>query len=197
MNARTITFAVLFALCLAATTRADVRPDPTLWDIVHNPSGERIVPVVAYHSGNGNLSINTLGLNQLLETFDGRQIGGDDVGMISMVIEGPAAEQFFWDGCVTCGVIWNSTYFDGRQQLFGIGTQNEYAMPTAEIPIFKYPQGLSANDFGNVQLGVNFAWGQPGDILNGSVQIVPEPSSVSLCFIAGLVWFWSRTCRVH
>ena len=91
------------------------------------------------------------------------------------------------------GVVWNGQYFNGKQQLFGVGAGAEYLEPSLRTDAFQYMPGLTVEDFGGdsmvlpmlgapdgVEMAVNFAAGAPGDTIFGAVQFVPEPSTMMI-----------------
>ena len=178
-------------LSSAAFAQTTVSPDAGLWGGgASNPSGDSAVPIFEYDPATGNMWLNTLGLNGASDTTDLTSIGGDDVGLISASIEGPcanstAAEMTGFQN----GVLWNSECFNGKQQIFGIGSGAEFLTP-GEIVGWTYDAGLTAADFGVVEVAVNFMSGQPGGTIFGGVQIaVPEPSALAIAIPAllGLV----------
>jgi hypothetical protein len=169
-------------------------PDPNLWGppTIVNPSGLRPVPAVFYDPSTGILSLDNRGLDGVSNTVGGMMIGGDDVGTISLLVEGPepiASIPPFVNGCYDlCLILWVYQYFNGKAQLIGSGTPSNQFIRPAVNDIFQYVPG-TAPQFGEVEMGINFAFGQPGAILFGRVQIVPEPASwiagiLGLCFFA-------------
>ena len=174
-------------------------PDPNIWGGgVTNPDGSTAVPLLCYDPITGLMWVDTAGLNRMIDTTSGQLIGGDDVGMISLSIEGPAATSVLLNGFVNQpigGVVWNGQYFNGKQQLFGVGAGAEFLQPAFRTDVFQYPAGLSYSEFGIVEMAVNFAAGQPGATMFGSVFCIPEPAPlgmVSVACLASLVFFRRR-----
>jgi hypothetical protein len=162
--------------CISATTYGEtgVAPDPSLW------VGGDVVPVVAYDPIEGWMKVDLRGLNGMVDTTSGTMIGGDDVGMISLSVTGPVPLDFDLSGFQN-GVVWNGQYFNGKAQIFGVAAGSEFLLPTDDCAtVFTYETGLTADDFGTVEMAINTAVGVPGGILFGAVQIVPEPSSMVL-----------------
>ncbi len=170
-----LTLATLIVLVFTAATQAQ-RVDPDRWGGgATNPSGQQAVPIVGYESDTGILFLNTLGLNQLLDTTGGSLIGGDDVGLISLSVAGPPAHTVFLNGFIDQsigGIAFNGTYFNGKQQIFGIPVGAEFLQPALSQPAFQYDADLGSADFGIVEMAVNFITGQPGATLFGSVQVI-------------------------
>ncbi|MEM7312295.1 MAG: PEP-CTERM sorting domain-containing protein, partial [Planctomycetota bacterium] len=86
------------------------------------------------------------------------------------------------------GVVWGGQYFNGKVQMFGTAAGNEYLIPSERTDLFQLSPGLDASNFGSAEIGVNFASGEVGDILNNlgtnpdclAINIVPEPASMAL-----------------
>ncbi len=174
-------------------------PDASLWGGgATNPSGDAAVPVVIYDPVTGIMSLDTAGINRTVDTTSGQMIGGDDVGTISLSVTGPAATSVILNGFVNQpigGVVWNGQYFNGKQQLFGVGAGAEYLQPSLSTEVFQYAAGLAPADFGQVEMAVNFASGAPGDTIFGGVQfLVPEPSTMLIVgpALLGLIGFIRR-----
>ncbi|MEM7315206.1 MAG: PEP-CTERM sorting domain-containing protein [Planctomycetota bacterium] len=192
---------ILTALILVATTHSLVAQtdiDPSLWSgDTTNPTGELAIPAVEYDPNSGIMCLNSAGLNGVIDTTTGDTIGGDDVGMISIAIEGPEADEVYFDGFVESayggGILWRNLHFAGRQQMFGIGTGPQYLDPSLQVNLFRYSPGLAPGDFGRVEMAINYAAGSPGGILFGGVQFasgcnfVPEPESFTLIFALTLL----------
>jgi hypothetical protein len=151
------------------------------------------VPVVEYEPETGLMYVNTLGMNQSLDTADRMSIGGDDVGAISFSVEGPDADNFILTG-FTDGVVWNGQNFAGKAQIFGVSAGANFLAPGARTEILQYTTGLTEADFGTVEMAVNYSTGVPGGIIFGGVQIVPEPSTFALfgSALLGLLGFVRR-----
>ncbi|MEM7315215.1 MAG: hypothetical protein AAF497_18895 [Planctomycetota bacterium] len=177
---------VLCAFALSSNLLwAQAAPNPDCWSGDPNPDGSQLVPVVEYEPDTGLLFVNTLGLNQVLDTSSRFDIGGDDVGMISMSVEGPEPTDFLLTGFLD-GIVWNGQYFAGKAQLFGVGAGAEFLRPDARTYVFQYETGLTMRDFGVVEMAVNYATGIPGGIIFGRVSCIPEPSSWSLILVCCL-----------
>ena len=144
-----------------------------------------MVPVVEYEFDTGLLTVNTLGLNQTLDTNNRLNIGGDDVGMISMSVESPEPTDYFLTSFMD-GILWSHEYFAGKAQLFGVGAGAEFLAPDARTLVFQYEPFLTRQDFGVVEMAVNYETGIPGGIIFGSVNCVPEPSSWALTLVCCL-----------
>ncbi|MEM7315369.1 MAG: PEP-CTERM sorting domain-containing protein [Planctomycetota bacterium] len=197
MTVRHNLLALLAILALGASSafaETGVDPDPDLWSGDTGVNGEELVPVVAYDPMEGWLKVDLRGLNGMVDTNSGAMIEGDDIGMISLSVEGPEPDAFPLSGFIN-GVVWNGQYFNGKAQVFGVGAGAEYMLPSDDcVTVFTYPTGLTADDFGVVEMAANFSPGVPGGILFGSVQIVPEPSTISLFSVAmlGMLGFIRR-----
>ncbi|MEM7316522.1 MAG: hypothetical protein AAF497_25585, partial [Planctomycetota bacterium] len=164
-----------------------VSPDAELWGGgTINPSGDVAVPILQYDPANGEMWINTVGLNGVSDTASQSQIGQDDVGMVALSIEGPAAiltgPEF---SGFNNGLVWNSQYFAGKQQLFTTGSP--WLAPTEGMHLWTFDAGLSPTDFGTAEMEVNFGTGIPGTTIFGGVQFVPEPSSHLLLLTLALM----------
>lgn len=169
-------------------------PDGSLWNVVTNnvPGGGRAVPVVSYNPATGMMSLDTRGLNGAVDTVGNGTIASDDVGMISLIVPGPdgATQAPFTGLDLTQFISWSNAYFAGKEQIIGNGLTpaNQFLVPGV-YPVIQYAAGLSAADFGPVEMAVNFTAGAPGAVLNGRVQVVPEPATFGLigtALIAGL-----------
>ncbi|MHC4992482.1 MAG: hypothetical protein ACYTGC_16030 [Planctomycetota bacterium] len=170
-----IGFGLVATLVSTTTANGQAPPDPSLWwpsDVV-NPSGQRPVPVIAYDRSSGVLRVNTRGANGISDTTGGVGIGGDDVGLISLVIEGPPATAVLLDGVVD-DVTWSGQHFNGKQQLFGTSSTRAFLVP-GSTAVFQYPAGLDPADFGPVEMGINFALSAAGATLFGAVQFDVGP----------------------
>ena len=88
---------LLIVLLTVGVLNAQV-PDPSLWSgDTTNPSGEPSVPGLWLDNQTGIIRLTTLGLNQTNDTTGPSTIGGDDVGLISIRIEGPPAAERLLD----------------------------------------------------------------------------------------------------
>lgn len=161
---------------------AQCTPNPSLWTIGSIPPGRTLgTPLVCYDPVTGIMAVNGRGVNGVSDTVgNAGTIGGDDVGFISLLVTGPPATAnllpAFGDG-----IAWISQYFNGRQQSIGNAITGQY-VPTDQGDGFyrfsQYPTGLTAADFGEVEIATNFAPQAPGGIMFGRVQIaIPEPAT--------------------
>ncbi|MEM7312294.1 MAG: PEP-CTERM sorting domain-containing protein [Planctomycetota bacterium] len=183
--------AIASVLILAASASAQ-DPDASLWSGDVNPDGSQIVPVVSYDPSTGLMSVNTAGMNQAVDSADCLTIGGDDAGMISILITGPEPLSFDLDGFQN-GVVWGTNYFNGKAQAFGVAAGCQF-LEVGTTQVMTYDMGLTEADFGEVEMAVNYELGVPGGIIFGGVQIVPEPSSLGLMVVSllGLIGFVRR-----
>ncbi len=99
---------VVFGALRSITAVAQPYPDPSLWNVVNNPSGEQVVPLIVYDQASGIVSIDTLGLNRIDETPDYTNVGGpifgDDVGLLTLRIRTDAPGRLTW-GFVPCSCL--------------------------------------------------------------------------------------------
>jgi hypothetical protein len=154
-----------------------------------NPSGLRPVPVVAYDPETGILSLDNLGVDRVSNTAGGSAIGGDDVGVVAVRVVGPLVMQCLppFNGSTfdpTNMIAWSCPGFAGIPQLIGATTPNGQYIRPGRHDLFLYPAGLTAAHFGRVEIAVNFAEFLPGAVIQGPVQVVPEPSILSLALLA-------------
>ena len=159
---------------------------------VTNPgSAVALTPQVIYNPSDGIVSLVNTGVNGTVDTTGNITIGGDDVGMISLLVPVPnsatgnqATRIIGGVAGFENGVLWNTfQWFNGKVQLAGTTAGGNFAPIGADAtPIFSLPTGLSEADFGDlrVELGVNFASGAPGSTIFGPLTIVPEPASMGL-----------------
>jgi hypothetical protein len=161
---------IVLALLAPAAAQGQVTPDPSLWTpaTVTNPSGARPVPVVQYDPATGILSVNTLGVNGASDTIKPTTIGGDDVGMISLLVTSQPATGTLLSGIVG-DMEWSGQHFNAKQQVFGVPAADQFLAP-GTTDVFQYPAGLTPADFGPVEMGINFSLADPGAVLFGSVQ---------------------------
>jgi hypothetical protein len=163
-----IRLTLFFALIAITSATIAQSPDPSLWSGSTNPNGEPLVPVVAYEQDTGIVWVNTLGWNQTLDSTSRTEIGGDDIGMISLSFASSIDHtEVLLRGFID-GVVWNSSF--ARNQVFGVGAGANFLRPTERINVFRFPSGMTANDFSQIELAVNFASGFPGSILVGEMQ---------------------------
>jgi hypothetical protein len=186
---RVLVCAALAALVLPTLAFGQLPPDGSLWTEVSNPDGSRAVPAVVYDPSTGMLTVDTSGLNGMVDTATGGAIGGDDVGFISLVVEGPEPLDILlgdpspdFRGTNDVGTNWTGTYFSGKLQTFGATIVDQYLLPIGITEVAVYATGLGPDDFpaGTAEMGLNFAAGAPGATTFGSVQIVPEPAALCL-----------------
>ena len=158
-------------------------PDPSLWNVVNNPSGQRIVPVVYYDPSTAILSVDTRGLDRTADTAANTgAIADDDVGLITLLVtslQGTALPPF--NGGFDNGIAWVSQYFAGKNQTIGTAVLGQYLLPGVK-DVLQFPAGTPAAslDGAAVEMAVNFAPNSPGNVLTGRVQIVPEPAALGL-----------------
>jgi hypothetical protein len=149
-------------------------PNPALWNVVNNPSGQRIVPVVYYNPATAILSVDTRGLDGVADTAANTgAIADDDVGLITFLVTGPSATALPpFNGGFDNGIAWVSQYFAGKMQTIGTAVLGQYLAPGVK-DFFQYPAGTpaAALDGAVVEMAVNFAPNSPGNVLNGRVQI--------------------------
>ena len=115
----------------------------------------------------GVMYLDTAGLNRTAETTSGTMIAADDVGTISLSVTGPEATSVLLSGFVNQpigGVVWNGQYFNGKQQLFGVGAGAEYLEPSLRTDAFQYMPGLTVEDFGGDSTGPNPMLGAPDGV---------------------------------
>ncbi len=170
----------LFVVFLALITSQVLRgQNVDLWGGgVVNPSGDIAVPILLYEPLTGHMLLDTYGLNRVVDTqpFAGGsfyvEVAGDDVSMLSLIIEGPQPLQQLDLLGYQYGVAWESTYFFERQQLFGIPVESEFLVPGLSL-LYRYPAGLDVlQDFGTVEMGTNFGPMLPGAIMFGGVEAI-------------------------
>lgn len=188
---------VALGLLSTVVCRAQPAPDPSLWNPVFNPNGQRVVPVVFYNPATGILGVDTRGLNRLDDTPDyttqGGPIGFDDVGLIALTFFTPIAGgtvlppfNMLFDPIQFLS--WNSQYDGGRYRINGNPLANQFLWPGV-YSVIQLPPNLTSNEFGSVEAAVNFGPGVPGQVLfaqSNGVQIVPEPTIVSLLITTAL-----------
>jgi phage baseplate assembly protein gpV len=80
---------IVVVLLVLASCASAQEPDASLWSGSTNPDGSQIVPVVSYDPATGAMTVNTLGMNQTLDSADCSNIAVDDAGMISLLVTGP------------------------------------------------------------------------------------------------------------
>lgn len=181
---------VLAVLVFPLATTAFCPPDAALWTDVANPDGSRVVPCVGYDPASGLLKIETRGLNGVSDTDDGNLIGGDDVGLISIVIDqAPEPDSFLLTGLRGtngAGTNWTATFFNGKSQFFAATVVDQYLLPIGTTALAQFQPGLTGSDFGGVsgssvgaanavEIGVNFSTGSPGATIFGTIQFVDFP----------------------
>ena len=167
----------------AVSAIAQPAPDGSLWNVVNNPSGQRIVPVVYYDPSTAILSVDTRGLDRTADTAANTgAIADDDVGLITLLVtslQGTALPPF--NGGFDNGIAWVSQYFAGKNQTIGTAVLGQYLLPGVK-DVLQFPAGTPAAslDGAAVEMAVNFAPNSPGNVLTGRVQIVPEPAALGL-----------------
>ncbi len=189
---------LLFLAIGALSVTAQPPPNGSLWNSINNPSGQRPIPVVFYDQSTGILAVDTRGVDRISNTpTNAGIIGGDDVGMITLLVTGPRPISVFapfnlpFDPIM--GLAWSSMHFGGKMQLLGNVIIGQYVTPGV-YPVFQYPVGSAL--VGNaVEMAVNFAPGAPGNVLNGVVQNVPEPTLGGLLLAGLLMAQATRRCR--
>jgi hypothetical protein len=149
------------------------------------------------------LSVDTRGLNRLDDTPDYTMIGGpighDDVGLISLIVESPVQGGTFQAPFTGVDLMqylsWSALYFGGNYATAGTSLSfggNQFLWPGV-YPYVQLPMGLTAADFGVVELVVLFDVFSPGAEVRADangVQIVPEPVALTAPFVAlALAWF--------
>ena len=159
-------------------------PDGSLWNTVNNTtSGLRAIPVFSYDPGTGMMTVDTRGSNGLRDTVGNGTIAGDDVGAISLIVTSPngTIQAPFTGLDLTQFLNWSSQYFAGKIQAIGtpLAATSQFLVPGV-YPFVQYATGLTAAAFGPVEMAVNFQANAPGAVLNGRVQIVPEPATFGL-----------------
>ena len=189
---------VTFGLLSAVICQAQPAPDPSLWNLVFNPSGQRVVPVVFYDSTTGILGLDTRGLNRLDDTpdytFPGGPIGFDDVGLIQLYVFTPITGGTFFAPFdlpfyPTQFLAFFADYFGQRYSLNvnALDNANVFLWPGV-YPFVQLPTNLTSSDFSRVDLALSFGPGAQGFGLNSNgVQVIPEPS-------LGWVWMAIAPC---
>jgi hypothetical protein len=178
-----------------ASNVGSINPDAAIWSGgVSNPTGETPVPAVVYEPSSGYLYLNSAGINGSVDTTTSSLISADDIGMISLTVEGPEPVETLLDGFQfsdlgnqTGGVSWINQYFFGKQAVFGAAAGAEFLDPSLRRNLFRYETGLGMSDFGEVEIGLNFQPSSPGGVIFGGVQIVPEPASCLMMLITTAV----------
>lgn len=182
---------VALACFLASCPKASAQPNPSLWNEVYNPSGERVVPDIFYEVVTGELVMDTRGLNGTVESPDyplaaGGPIVADDVGMVAMLVESDYAygrPGIGFGGGLVFSPGWlafSALYFAGKYQSIGITlgpTASQFVRPGIHA-VWNLVPGLDAANFGTVEMSVNFEPLRPGTVLfceQNCVRIVPEP----------------------
>ncbi|MEM7315726.1 MAG: hypothetical protein AAF497_21520 [Planctomycetota bacterium] len=189
MKSKTLLLVSSFLFCTSAFGQIAVEPDFDLWNGgVTNPSGLAAIPILQYNPANGEMWINTVGLNGVSDTTGRQFIEGDDVGMNSISVESPpaieTASEFmgFHDG-----IVWSEQYFNSKQQIFTTG--NGFLRPSQGMRMWTFDAGLTPDDFGLVEMSVFFGSGisPPGGAMFGGVQFVPEPSALVTFLMATIL----------
>jgi len=94
------------------------------------------IPIVDYDTLTGQLFFDT---------------NGEDI--VSLLVEGPAALSIdrWQDGIVQDGVTWAQAYFANKEQWVAVSLTSP---PDAVYQLATYANGLTANDFGPVEIGI-------------------------------------------
>ena len=184
----------------ASSVTAQPAPDGSLWNSVNNPSGQRAIPVVYFNQGSGILAVDTRGVDRISNTpTNTGLIGGDDVGMITLLVSGPAATSVFAPFNLPfdpgMGLAWSAMHFGAKMQLLGNPIIGQYVTPGV-YPVFQYPAG-SALVGHSVEIAINFGPGIPGNVLLGVVQNVPEPTLGGLLLVGLFTAMATRRCLSH
>ncbi len=171
-------------------------------------------PELVYDSDTGIVYIDTLGLNGILDTTT-NVITGDDVGVISVILEAPQG-TFIPQNVVIGGVVWttgNQFYStsNNTMQILGTPVSSPFLVPTERFDLFQLATGLTIADFDvdgdgsvNVEIGINYsdqlngdgtpahrsntiddAFGNP-NCSSQPVTVVPEPATLNLIAMAFL-----------
>lgn len=180
--------AVSFIVARGGDAFAQPAPDPSLWNVVLNPSGQRVVPVVFFDPATRVLSIDTRGLDRVSNTNGNTGvIGGDDVGMISLLVghcevSATPISPFNQSFDPATGIGWST--FNGSC-LIGNPVLGHYILPGV-YPVFQ----MTFDDLNDptAELAINFGPGIPFGILTGRVQIVPEPQCVLALILTAICW---------
>ena len=121
-------YCVCFLALMSFSSFANAQADSACW--MGNDGGPVISPVdnvslttpeLVYDSDTGIVYIDTLGLNGIVDTTS-TTILGDDVGMISVILEAPAGGTFIPQNDLVGGVIWttgNQAYINNTMQILG------------------------------------------------------------------------------
>lgn len=177
--------AVTTTALLATASFGQCTPDPSLWTVLSVPPGRTAgTPVVCYDPATGLLTIDSRGMDGVAQTIgNADEIQGDDIGPIAFIL---------WDG--TLGQMLLPQFLNGVAWVMGntvsttrvIGTPvTGWYLPVGITGVLQYPTGLTPDHFyPYVELTINFAPNQPGGIMLGSVQFVPEPSALAIGVMA-------------
>ena len=183
-----IIIAAAIAAMLAVNANAAWTGEDGMSSVVNPMTQMELIPTVNYDSDTGVIWIDTTGLNGINETLASPELLGDDIGMVSFQIESQAfQEEFLLNGFVD-GMVWSGMYFAGKVQMFGIAVGTEFLPPSSRTDLVRLPTGLDAANFGQVEIGVNFASGVTGDILFNTgtnpdctaINIIPEPLGIGM-----------------
>ncbi len=175
---------VVFVVFLLGQAIAQPVPDPSLWNVVLNPSGDQAVPLIIYDQVTGVVSIDTLGLNRIDDTPDytmGGPIIADDVRLISLRIRTFAAGFVLppFDGSLFQGRAWNTSVSPSSYFLLSVSAGNAFLSP-GQYDWLQLPTELDSSDFfDEVEVVVNFDANSSGTRIvapENGVTIVPEPA---------------------
>ncbi|MEM7316367.1 MAG: hypothetical protein AAF497_24810 [Planctomycetota bacterium] len=161
-------------LVLITLVSTAVSQDANCWE---NEDGDPVVspvdmlsrttPELVYEADTGIVYIDTLGLNGIIDTTSD-VILGDDVGMISVILEAPQG-TFIQQNTVVGGVVWttgNQFYStaNNTMQMVGTPVSLPFLQPTDRFELFQLAAGLTAVDFDQnsdgsifVEIGVNYS----------------------------------------
>lgn len=192
----------LLLLTPAAPVAAQPAPDPGLWNIIRNPNGQRIVPVVYYDPQTHILSIDTRGMDRQVNTVGNSVIGGDDVGMITVLHNAWTVAEVlppFRNHDFDMGIIWSHQQFAGKYQMIGTAILGQFAYPGV-YPLFRFHPGSQGVVGSLVEMAVNFSPQAPGNVLLGSIQEVPEPmplTTIGTLLVSLLGWRLLKPTRAN
>ncbi|MEM7316366.1 MAG: hypothetical protein AAF497_24805 [Planctomycetota bacterium] len=188
--------AVAVAAIFAANASAAWTGEDGTSSVMNPMTQMELIPAVNYDSDTGVIWIDTTGMNGINETLASPELLGDDIGMVSFQIESQALQEDFLLSGFVDGMVWSGMYFAGKVQMFGIPAGSEFLAPSSRTELVRMPTGLDASNFGQVEIGVNFASGVMGDILFNTgtnpgcqaIDIIPEPVGLGMAGFALLAF---------